>query len=359
MFRRQSIVHVMHYGNQHAGSIIPLLCALGQRLEQRGHRFSLISTAVDSATWVTAVQRLGVELHIVRDVPEAAALVRQLNPTIVHCHFDTQTATSLALVGVPTRIFWHIHTARPPRAQNFTSYLKSLVKYRVVGLQTELFLTVSSALADELKRWGAPGRKVRPLPLGIDTAWFRPPSAEERLRARATYAIEPEETVLLFFGRDSEVKGTDLLERALKRTQGLTLMAVGLEPQWESALASSTERLISLQPSESVRELYWAADRLVMPSRREGLGLTLLEGLGCGLQVLTSDIPVFNEIAQGMPGFVATNVNDPETFGHRLSETKRVQNNSHEVVSQKWSIDAFVDGCEKVYALDHSRTSIE
>jgi len=339
----------MHYGNRHAGSVVPLICALGRAVIGSGDRFCLVSTAVAEETWTQRVRDAGIELYLADDVQSAARLVRSLNPDVAHCHFDTQTATSLALLRRPTRIFWHVHTPRPPSARTLGAFLKSYIKYRLVGVRTERFLTVSEDLARELKSWGAPPSKVGVLYLGIDTEWFRPPTAEERQSARHLHHIGEDERVVVFFGWDAERKGIDFLADALQRTSGLTVLAVGVSQDWQRKLAATPNRLIPVQPSNDVRSLYWAADKIAMPSRREGIPLTLLEALGCGLPAATSNIPSFLEVAPDVPGIVALDPSRSDDFANQLSITSHVRNASHPAVAAKWSVDSFVRSCLSLY----------
>ena len=49
-----------------------------------------------------------------------------------------------------------------------------------------------------------------------------------------------------------------------------------------------------------------SARALLFPSHAEGYGLPLVEALGLGVPVIASDLPVFREIGQGIPGLLPT-----------------------------------------------------
>jgi len=358
MNAHKSIVHVMHYGNPHAGSIVPLMCALGRGLSQRGHRFALVSTVAPGATWVKDVRKSGIELHLVNDINDAARKVRELRPDIAHCHFDTQVETTLALALTPAKVVWHLHTPRPNyRQRRFLAYVKNLIKYRVIGLRVDWFLAVSRYIATELEYWGVPTNKLRVLYLAIDTKWFRPPTVEERAEARRVHGIGDDERAVLFFGRDRDHKGGDFLEKALARTAGLTVIAVSTDARTVDGLRASRNRIIAIPPFKDMRELYWASDRLIMPSRREGLGFTLLEGLRCGLPSLANRIPVFAEIGPELPGLVTVDANNPHEFACRLAETNQIRfpiQNS--LMAERWGFDTFINSCEALYEeISHPR----
>jgi 1,2-diacylglycerol 3-alpha-glucosyltransferase len=80
-----------------------------------------------------------------------------------------------------------------------------------------------------------------------------------------------------------------------------------------SGYSDEVQAIISSHPAIEVVEeslplpgLYHRGDVLVQPSRAEGLGLTILEGLASGLPVITTDAPAMNEwVDQGKTGLLA------------------------------------------------------
>jgi len=58
-------------------------------------------------------------------------------------------------------------------------------------------------------------------------------------------------------------------------------------------------------PRDELVRLYQGADVAVLPSKWEGLGLTFLEAMGCGLPIITVDAPPMNEfVKDGETGFL-------------------------------------------------------
>lgn len=351
MDTRQSIVHVSHYGNPVAGSFIQMMCALGDRLTREHHRFTLVSSAAPGATWVDQVRKAGLDVRVVRDAADAARTVKALRADIVHCHFvGFEVATTIALAPSPARIFWHVHSSRPP-GRPLVPYLKSLVKHRVLGIRTESFLAISDALAAELVHWGVPPKKLQVVRIAIDTQRLRSPTVDERSDLRHSYAIDDSERVVLFFGRDPYIKGADYLTAALKKAPSLTVIAVGLDTQTLAGLRQVCRRVISIERTDNVRELCWIADRLVMPSRWEGMGFTLLESLSCGLPALTSNLACFKEVGPEMPGLVCIDVENIEDFSAHLSRTDQTRFPSqNSLLAKEWSLEKFTNVVEDLYA---------
>lgn len=71
-------------------------------------------------------------------------------------------------------------------------------------------------------------------------------------------------------------------------------------------------------PREEIITMYQNSDVAVLPSKWEGLGLTFLESIGCGLPIITVDAPPMNEfVVNGETGFlckVAKRLQYPNIF---------------------------------------------
>jgi glycosyltransferase involved in cell wall biosynthesis len=149
---------------------------------------------------------------------------------------------------------------------------------------------VSQAVSDFLAHLGRAGAGV--LYNGVDAAEFAPRPSE----ARRTLGIGPDETMLLYVGRLIADKGIQVLldaYRRLPRREGLHLVVAGdghMKAAVEAQVAgdASVHLLGRLAPHQ-VRELLWAADVFVHPSRYpEGLPTAVLEAGAAGLAVVAT-----------------------------------------------------------------------
>jgi glycosyltransferase involved in cell wall biosynthesis len=94
-----------------------------------------------------------------------------------------------------------------------------------------------------------------------------------------------------------ERKGHDLVIRALEHLPKVTLLIAGQGPE-KAALArlaaavgvASRVRFLGSIPHERLREIYSAADALVLASSREGWPNVLLESMACGTPVIASNV---------------------------------------------------------------------
>jgi glycosyltransferase involved in cell wall biosynthesis len=125
---------------------------------------------------------------------------------------------------------------------------------------------------------------------GVDPKLFAPASPGERAEIRRRRGIAPDQPVLLFVGRFVEKKGIHLLRPLAERCPDWLWLFVGRS--FGSSPADwglPNVRVLRPVPQDDLRDLYVAADVLVLPSMGEGLPMAVLESLACGTPVLTTE----------------------------------------------------------------------
>jgi glycosyltransferase involved in cell wall biosynthesis len=120
------------------------------------------------------------------------------------------------------------------------------------------------------------------------------------------WGLRPENYVL-FLGRFSPEKNCHLLVRAFERieTSAALVLAGGFsyDDAYSRELSSHANdriRFLDYVSGEALDELLTHAMLFVLPSDLEGLSLALLEAMGAGRCVLTSDIPENCELVDGV-----------------------------------------------------------
>jgi glycosyltransferase involved in cell wall biosynthesis len=141
---------------------------------------------------------------------------------------------------------------------------------------------------------------------------------ERRLPSKILeWDLEPGKYIL-FLGRFSPEKGCHLLVEAFERLNtDVKLVLAGA-----SSYCDDYSRELRTHTSDRIKMLDWVSgdtlDELmtnamlfVLPSDMEGLSLALLDAMGAGLCVLTSDVPENREVIEGA-GFTFQNGNAPD-----------------------------------------------
>jgi UDP-glucose:(heptosyl)LPS alpha-1,3-glucosyltransferase len=147
--------------------------------------------------------------------------------------------------------------------------------------------------------YGIPEEDIDVLAPGFDPDVFDPELRQRRrAEARARFGYEDEDRVLLFVGNELERKGFDTLLEAvgLLEDPKVKLLGAGhVAPDAEKYRSLTerlglTDRVRWLGSSSDVALLHAAADAFVLPTRYEPWGLVIVEALGSGLPVVTSQL---------------------------------------------------------------------
>jgi glycosyltransferase involved in cell wall biosynthesis len=342
------IVHVADYGNPAPGSFVPGIVALAKELHLAGDRCSLIVKNVDNATWHETASRSLHSFAAASTPGEVFNLLWRAAPDVVHVHFvGWSLPATTAAYARHARVIWHLHSAMENGAGRLRRFARA-GKYNWFGAGVHKFVAVSDTLRRGVVDMGISPDRVTVLRNAVDTKHFRPPTAAERRQTRESLGIGESERVILYFGRDIDVKGADILWEALDESPPVVLLGVGLPPR-AIAEFSSRVRTIALPFVADVAPLYWAADVLVMPSRREAAPYTMLEALCSNLPVIGSNIAPLAEIAAQASEVVLV-ANDPTAFSRALRNRVERRSTEIETVRARFGLDHWVGEMRSLYA---------
>lgn len=237
--------------------------------------------------------RPGADLGALRQLRQAAATWR---PDLIHAH-----GVKAALVSLLAFPF-----ARPPVIVTYHNRWLGgplTVPLRSLAPRARASIAVSEAVRQSLTDFDVRPSKLQVIRNGIDPDAWSPVcrSTVERL------------FTFLFLGRLTEEKGVPLLLEVARALEGRTDLQITMagEGPLQAAVAEAAGRagsvLTFLGRQEDVLSLYQSADAVLMPSLSEGLPMTALEGMACGLPILASSVGGIPELVMdGVTGTLLT-----------------------------------------------------
>jgi glycosyltransferase involved in cell wall biosynthesis len=259
---------------------------------------------------------LGIEAMGPIGLSRLVKVIRDERPTILHSYRDKANFWSrVAALAAPVPVV--LTSVRNRNIGPFYSAAERLLHRR-----TDRVLTNSVGVKEELVSWaGVPPQKIQIINNFIDLGKFTPPTDAERAAARAAYGLGAGDVALVLPGRFAVQKhqlglgvALRLLKKAGRLPENVKVLLAGrvvdrgyskLVGPWMRALGLARNVRL-LEPVKNVRELYAAADALVMPSLYEGLSNSILEAHACGLPAVVSHAANRDEIVvHGSTGWEA------------------------------------------------------
>ncbi|HEY6525288.1 MAG TPA: glycosyltransferase [Solirubrobacteraceae bacterium] len=188
---------------------------------------------------------------------------------IVHAHFGLTQWPALAARARARAVTLHGTDLAHPRSRPVT----------LAGLRlNDLVGVVSAPMAAAVPRWAMRGRPAI-LPAGVDVGRFEP---IDRAEARRRLGLATDQPYLLFAA--DPARPEKRYDRALAVAGDVPLLALG-----------------NVTP-EQVPLWVNAANAVLVPSEREGFGLSVLEALACDVPVLATPVGVHAEALAGVAG---------------------------------------------------------
>jgi glycosyltransferase involved in cell wall biosynthesis len=284
-------------------------------------------------------------------------------PDILHCHLIPSNIIAKplgALLGVPV-IINHDHTNDPHRIDN--KILLALDKS--TNRFAHHIIAVAAACRDFLTTHESiPPEKISLVPNAIDLRRFSPGEVS-RDEARARLGLPAGSRIVAGVGRLNPQKNfalfLDIAVQLAPRFPALHFLLAGEGPEGQmlrekaSALGIANSVTFSGYVADT-RLVYLAADVLLMPSRYEGLPMTLLEAMAMGLPVVASKLDGIAEvISDGAEGFLAPS-DDAALFVERTAAlladaqlSSRISKNARAKIEAHFSVERMTSAVEDIY----------
>ncbi|MBW1991594.1 MAG: glycosyltransferase family 4 protein [Deltaproteobacteria bacterium] len=298
-----------------------------------------------------------------------AALVRELQPDLLHVHNRPLLASDLKSRFPELPVLLHMHNL-----------------YEILGkrerpapgaeIRVEGFVACSHFVLERETGRLAKGAAARFVVYnGVDVQAFRPvweqPDRAAALRRRYGLTEEP---VVLFVGKIRESKGVGLLLKAMhsvwRRLPAAVLMLVGgtefgrgrtQRQRFQAQVKAAPGRVIltGFVPPSEVPDYYLLGDIFVAPSQiHEGLPLVVLEASAGGLPIVTTKMGGIPEFVQPeLNGILLEHRDDPQELADKIlsllgdpSRRQRLARQGREWVLSNFSWEKIAEVQEHIYA---------
>jgi len=204
---------------------------------------------------------------------------------------------------------------------------------------SDRIIAVSEDAHKDLVRWGLRGKTQM---IHNGTTIPSPVNPAARRMSRQALGIAPDAKVVVFVGRLTHQKGPEALVDVARRTMAtmdnVVFLLVGDGPSKSDIRERAQDlspRLRLLGRQEDVTPFYMAADVLFLPSRYEGLPMTLIEAFAHGLPAVASNVGGIPEVVtDGINGFLC----NPTDFDIMCEKLLQLLNN--DMLRQEFSARA-------------------
>ncbi|GAB4024755.1 hypothetical protein GCM10028773_48250 [Spirosoma koreense] len=271
-------------------------------------------------------------------------LLNRIRPDVIHCH-DRKMISLIKYRSAHT--VYTVHDVNIP-TDTFHQY--------------NTLAAISDAVASDIQHRSTLTAVV--VPNGIPVHQYR---------RRNHYRIQANESVrLVQISRlMHEKKGQDILIRALAKLvheRGMSQLQLDFIGDGESRdYLTSLAKLLGVESFvrfQGEKERSWIQEHLasyhvlVQPSRFEGFGLTVVEGLAAGIPVVAANIEGPAEILHGMPGSVLFEQDSVEACAEALHGIISMYNNdqlttemdeARNRIMQRFSIQAMTKAYSRIY----------
>ena len=247
------------------------------------------------------VAETGLESVTCRDPARFPQLLQEFKPQLLHAHFATEPAAAArdwaAMVGVPFTFTAHGYDIRRKAPPDFAARAAA----------ASAVVTVSEANRQHIfNTFGVPAEKLRVIPSGVDTEWFRPVAADVRRRTRnplhqGSGHDEPPPPLVVCVARHVKVKSLGVLLQAcaLLRDRSVKFRCVSVgdgvcRAELEALRAElgleSIVEFVGAQTQGQVRDWWQRADLAVLTSESEGMPVCLMEAAACAVPAVATAV---------------------------------------------------------------------
>lgn len=290
-------------------------------LLDRGHQVSFLHFAqeeADDRTW-SGCQEVSLpfiyksQVYTIPTLKASKVLTRslkQLRPDIVHASLTLSPLDFLLPEICEELNIPLVATFHPPfdgKRRNLKSgtQLFTYQLYAPFLAHYDRVIIFSQLQRNFLVRLGVPSQKLAVIPNGVDVQKYSPGSSHFKSQLKA-------QRLFVYQGRISTEKNVEALLKAWKQCElgeSSKLVIVGNGSLWASLMPFYGEEhgiiWLGFVADEQRRiDILRAADVFILPSLLEGLSLSLLEAMACGVACVATDAGADGEVLENGAGVV-------------------------------------------------------
>lgn len=274
-----------------------------------------------------------VPLFMLAQITSTRANIKYIRPDAIHAHWIIPQGIALiAALSLSRSKPPFLLTSHGGDLFGFQDRMSTWLKKLVIRKAQQISV-VSNVMKNEMNKLTLFNKNISIHPMGVDL----------ESRFFPDKAIKREKFLLLFVGRLAEKKGLTYLFQALpeiiQTAPSTRLLIVG-------SGSNSTENNLKTQcmqlgiqehvdflgpiPNEELPDLYRKAGMFIAPfittdsGDQEGLGLVVIEAIGCGCPVVVSDIPASRDVTQLFPKHELIKTIEPKTSAAITKAVKEI-----------------------------------
>lgn len=350
-----------------------------QRLDKE--HFELHLVCKEKGPLTQAATKLGTSVHTIPSLTRNISILHDLKAfwelyvlfkrekfDIVHTHSSkTGVLGRLAarIAGVP-QIVHTVHGYAFPAAKSTRSRWLYIMLEKLGGMCSDHLVCLHDQDRDiAIDKLNISKDRIKVIPNGVDTEFFRPPSSKEKDEIRKKLEISKESIVVGMVGRLWEQKNPQLLLEAsiklIKDSKQHCIIFVGDGELYEEMLSEVKK----LGLDNNIRFLGWREDTNIilrcfdvfsLPSKWEGMPLAILEASSSGLPSVVSDIPGNNHLIKHNVNGVLFDSEDVVSLYKQLSYISsnvecrlRMGHEARKIIEEKYCIEHRVRAMTLIY----------
>lgn len=234
---------------------------------------------------------LNVRRHVI-SYKEVKKLIKKRNYLFIHTHTPIASAVvRLAAYRMKTKVIYTAHGFHFYKGAPILNWLLFYPIEKWLSKYTEVLITINKEDYKRAKKKFRAKKIVYVPGVGIDTGKFNY-SEKGRKRIREELGLDEEQIMILSVGELNKNKNHESVIKAI-HGMNITYVIVGkgeLKDRLDKVARNYNVDLRLMGYRNDIVDFYSAADVYVLPSIREGLNVSLMEAMACGLAVSCGNI---------------------------------------------------------------------